>query len=142
MKAIMIILFLTLFQSICAPPLRELVICQSEEIKVFDPILYAFQSVESSFRPDVINHLGYAGILQEGPEMIAEANRICKLRGRPERFTYPESALDPSQAVKIWYIVQGYWNQSYEVKRACKIWNPKASGKYYAKIQAVLNDKI
>jgi hypothetical protein len=138
MKAIMIIMFLSLFASLTAPPLREAVICQPEEIKVFDPILYAFQSIESSFRPDVINHLGYAGILQEGPEMIAEANRICKLRVRPERFTYPESALDPVQAVKIWYIVQGYWNPSYGIKKACKIWNPKASGKYYAKIKAVL----
>jgi hypothetical protein len=135
---IIITLFLTMFQAICAPPLREAVICQPEEIKVFDPILYAFQSVESSFRPDVINHLGYAGILQEGPEMIAEANRICKLKGRPERFTYPKSALDPMQAVKIWYIVQGYWNQSYDVKRACKIWNPLGSKKYYLKIRKEL----
>jgi hypothetical protein len=139
-KMIIITLFLALFQVICAPPLREAVICHPEEINVFDPILYAFQSVESSFRPDVINHLGYAGILQEGPEMIAEANRICKLRGRPEIFTYPESALNHAQAVKIWYIVQGYWNQSYEIKKACKIWNPLGSKKYYTKIQEVLSN--
>jgi hypothetical protein len=107
----------------------------SEPIRVFDPKLYAFKSVESSFRIDVINHLGYAGILQEGPEMIAEANRICKLIGCPLRFSYPESALDPIQAVQIWYIVQNYWNPKYSLKKACYVWNPLASINYYNKIK-------
>lgn len=137
MKAIII---LSLFCAILsAPSFKGAVILQPEEIRVFDPMLKAFMMIESSFRTDVVNSLGYTGILQEGPEMIAEANRICLIRGIPERFTFPESALDSLQSVKIWYIVQTYWNPGYELKRACKIWNPLASKNYYAKIKKQLN---
>jgi len=140
MKRMKAILILSLFCAILsAPPFKVAVILQPEAIRVFDPILKAFQMVESSFRTDVVNSLGYTGILQEGPEMIAEANRICLMRGIPDRFTFPESALDSLQSVKIWYIVQTYWNPNYELRKAAKIWNPLASVNYYAKIKKQLN---
>ena len=130
------ILILSLFSSVLtAPPNGVLAIAEGEKIQPFDPTLWAFQSVESNFRPYVVNYLGYTGILQEGPEMIEEANRINKMKGNPIRFTFPESALDPYQAVQIWYIVQDYWNPKYELRRAAKIWNPLASVKYYNKIK-------
>ena len=140
MKKMKLLLILSLFCAVLsAPPLKRAVILQPELIRVFDPMLKAFMMIESSFRTDVVNSLGYTGILQEGPEMIAEANRICLIRGIPDRFTFPESALDSLQSVKIWYIVQTYWNPGYELKRACRIWNPLASGNYYAKIKKQLN---
>jgi hypothetical protein len=139
MRKIMTTLFFSLFAfSLFAPGNKTLVIFAGEEIIVFDPILYAFQKVESNFDTDVVNSLGYTGILQEGQEMINEANRICKMTGNPARFTFPGSALDSLQSVQIWYIVQDYWNPRYEVKRACKIWNPLASNRYYLKIKSAL----
>lgn len=136
MKMLTLILVLSFFSSVLtAPPNHVLAIVAGEKIQPFDPMLYSFQSVESSFRTDVVNYLGYSGILQEGPEMIAEANRINEMKGNPIRFTFPESALDSLQAVQIWYIVQDYWNPRYELRRAAKIWNPLSSVKYYNKIK-------
>lgn len=133
------ILTLSLFAAcLTAPPYVTGYIVRQEPINVFDPMLYAFQGVESSFDVDVVNHLGYTGILQEGQEMINEANRICELTGNPLRFTFPGSALDSLQSVQIWYIVQGFHNPKYELMRAAKIWNPLASEKYLNKIKKVL----
>jgi hypothetical protein len=139
MKRMITIIILTLYFSILtAPPNQTIYIAESNEIRIFDPMLYAFQKVESNFDTDVVNHLGYTGILQEGLEMIAEANRICKMTGNPARFKFPGAALDSLQSVQIWYIVQNYWNVQYTLKKACKVWNPLASNKYYLKIKKEL----
>lgn len=124
--------------SLTAPPYPCISILAPEEIRVFDAKLYAFQSVESNFDTDVVNYLGYTGILQEGPEMIAEANRICRITDNPKTFSFPESALDSLESVQIWYIVQGYWNPEYSLSKACKIWNPLASNNYYLKIKKTI----
>ena len=100
-------------------------------------MLYAFMKVESDFDTDTINKLGYGGILQIGQEMTDEVNRILKLNGFPAKFTLSDR-LDSLKSVQEWYIVQHYRNASYDLKRACKIWNPKANKKYYLKIQKVL----
>jgi hypothetical protein len=99
-----------------------------------DKMLYAFQKTESNFRTDVINKLGYTGILQIGQQMIDETNRICKLTKNPARFTIVD-ALSRAKSVQMWYIVQGYYNPSYDLKIACRVWNPTASAKYYLRIQ-------
>jgi len=139
MKRMTTILILSLFFSVLtAPPDQVVYIVAPERIIVFDPMLYAFQKIESNFDCEVVNHLGYTGILQEGPEMIAEANRICKLTGNPKRFTFPAAALDSVKSVQVWYIVQDYWNPKYQLKKACKIWNPLASINYYKKIKKAL----
>lgn len=135
---ILTILILAITIPALAPTDQVFYIKQAETIKVFDPMLHAFQKVESNFNTDVVNRLGYTGILQEGPEMIAEANRICEITGNPARFTFPGSALDSLQAVQIWYVVQQYRNPSYSLKIACKIWNPLAGKKYYHKIREQL----
>jgi len=139
MKMITLTLIICFFcASLSAPPYPVVYIERAKVIQVFDPMLYAFQKVESNFRTNVVNHLGYTGILQEGPEMIAEANRICVITGNPQRFSFPESALDSLQSVHIWYIVQGYWNPQYTLKQACHTWNPLASINYYNKIKNTL----
>lgn len=120
-----------------APGFTRLNILDNEPIRIFDPVLFAFQKVESNFDTDVVNSLGYTGILQEGSEMIAEANRICELTNNPARFEFPAAALDSLQSVQIWYIVQDYWNPGYSIKKAAKIWNPKASKRYYGKLRKV-----
>jgi len=133
-----ITLILSLFSVVLtAPSLNEVVICKPEQIKVFDNMLNAFMKVESNFDTDTINSLGYGGILQIGQEMINEANRICRIRQICESFTL-DDRLDSTKSVRVWYIVQSYWNPSYGLKKACKVWNPLASNRYYTKIKAVL----
>ena len=135
MRKMALIILITLTTKILlAPGLAELIIVNEAPCYRFDPMLDAFKFIESNFRTDIVNRLGYTGILQLGQEMIDEANRICELTGNPRRFTFPKSALDPIEAVQIWYIVQDYWNPKYDLKKACKIWNPLASKKYYEKI--------
>lgn len=132
-------LIISLFSCVLvAPPVQTICIDKPEPIRVFDSMLNAFQKVESNYRTDVVNHLGYTGILQEGAEMIAEANRICTMYGKPAIYTFPASALDSTQSVQIWYIVQNFWNPKYELRRACHIWNPLANNKYYSRIKSNL----
>lgn len=122
------------FVAACPPP-KVLIILKDDPIYRFDPILWAFQKVESNFDTEVVNSLGYTGILQEGQEMINEANRICRIRGIKKHFTFPDSALDSLQSVQIWYVVQNFHNPKYQLKRATKIWNSRASERYYQKIK-------
>jgi hypothetical protein len=120
-----------------APPSGVIAIIDSEPVQVFDKMLYAFQKVESNFDTDTINRLGYGGILQIGQEMINEANRICRIKEIPQSFTLTDR-LDSIKSVRVWYIVQNYWNESYTLKKACMVWNPLASVNYYNKIKRLL----
>jgi hypothetical protein len=139
MKKMLVTLLITLFCfQLSAPPFERLTILRDEAIKVYDSMLNAFMFVESSYRTNIINSLGYGGILQIGQEMIDETNRICKLNGMIESFKLTDR-MDSTKAVRMWYIVQTYWNPSYDLKRACKIWNPLASNNYRRKIQKQLN---
>ncbi len=137
-KMLMTIIILMCFGTLTAPPFKTIYLEEVDKIKVYDPMLTAFMQVESNFRVNIVNHLGYTGILQEGQEMINEANRLCKMQGLTCRFTFPESALDSLESVKIWYIVQTYWNPSYDIIKAAKTWNPLSSINYYLKIKKVL----
>jgi hypothetical protein len=143
MKKLMILILVMFSLRLFAPEGRAVILIElNSPICISDPLLFSFQFVESSFDADTINYLGYAGILQEGQEMIDEANRICKIQDIPLTFSYPESALDSLQATQIWYIVQRYHNKEYHSKKACKIWNPLASVKYRKKIEQTLIDKL
>ncbi len=114
MKRMSIIILILMFTIPAFAPVRNVIyIEKSKSVTLFDPLLYSFQYIESNFRVDVVNYLGYTGILQEGPEMIAEANRICKMTNIPMQFSFPESALDSLQSVQIGYIVQNYHNPNY-----------------------------
>ena len=131
----MIICFLSLFTSLTAPPYPELPIVQSESISPHQPLAMAFQYVESSFRTNIINKLGYTGIMQEGQEMINEANRICKLTGNTKRFTFPEAGLDSLQSTQVWYIVMDFHNGSYQLNRAADIWNHLGTPEYIRRLK-------
>ena len=134
MKRMLIVLFLSLFSLSLFAPGYSVCYIKADPGIHHDPILRAFMFVESSFRVDVVNYLGYSGILQIGAEMTAEANRINSLTGRAERYTFPASALDSAQSVAIWYVAQNWHNPGYDVKRCAQIWNPLASKKYLNKI--------
>ena len=135
---LLLLLFIPL--KLLAPAEREITIPKVEGINPYTGMLNAFQFVESSFDTDTINSLGYGGILQIGQEMIDEANRICKLTKNPARFVLIDR-VDSTKSVQIWYIVNDYWNPSYDLKIACKVWNPLASNNYYKKIVKYLESQ-
>ncbi len=134
---LMTIIILMCFGTLTAPPFITIYVEEADKIKVYDPMLYAFEKVESNFDTDTINRLGYGGILQIGQEMIDEVNRICKIRSINAKFALSDR-LDSTKSVQVWYIVQTYWNPSYTLKNACRVWNPLASKKYYNKIKKLI----
>jgi len=136
MKMLIIFILILITLPAFCPTLHRADILQPEPIR-YDPILRAFMFVESSFRTDVVNSLGYAGILQIGQKMIDEANRINRLQGNHIEF-FISDALDSTKSVAIWYTVQNYKNPAYNARIAARIWNPTASKKYYQKIKANL----
>ena len=136
MKLIFTLLLIFLTIQLFAPEAKNIFIEKSDKIK-YDPILFAFEKVESNFNTSIINRLGYSGLLQIGPEMIKDVNRICRKQRIIQSFTLTDT-LDSTKSVSIWYIIQNYYNRSYSVKIACKVWNPTASKKYYQKIKKEL----
>jgi hypothetical protein len=141
MKVMLTILFLTLHLNLLAPEFRTLYLPVPERIWYidnFDKMLYAFMKVESNFDCDTVNYCNAGGILQLRPEMIEECNRILKLLKQPPKYVLNDR-LDSIKSVQIWYIVQRYWNPKYELKRACKIWNPLANEIYYLRIKSTIN---
>jgi hypothetical protein len=136
-KMTLLTLFLTISLRCIAPVYPVLYIPVAEKIYKSDPMLYAFMYVESNFDKDTVNSCNAGGILQIRPEMIEEANRILKLRKVALKYVL-DDRLDSAKSVQIWYIVQGYWNRSYNLKRAAKIWNPLANKYYYLRINKVM----
>jgi hypothetical protein len=133
-KYMITILLLSVCLNLLAPEYHTIPIQQAEKIKVYDPILYAFMFVESSFVKDTVNSLNAGGILQIRPEMIAEVNRILVLTGGVPKYVL-DDRLDSVKSVQIWRIVQSYWNPGYDLKRAAKVWNPLASAEYLKRIK-------
>jgi hypothetical protein len=136
-KMTITIILILLFLILKAPERRCLWIERTEPITTFDPMLYAFEKVESDFVCDTINQLGYGGILQIGQEMIDEVNKLCIKHKIPCQFTL-DDRLDRKKSEHIWRIVQYYHNRKYDLQKACLIWNPKANAKYYMRIKKAM----
>lgn len=133
MRRVVFIILLCFAWNLSSAPGRAELCVPAQKPITYDPILFAFIHVESNNRHDVVNHLGYTGILQIGQEMIDEVNRIQK----DQVFTISD-ALDSTKSVRVWYCIQSYKNPSYDLKTACRVWNPTASEKYYEKIQKII----
>jgi hypothetical protein len=86
----------------------------------------------------VINSLGYAGILQEGQQIIDDANRINELNGNPYRFELKDR-LNQRKAVWIFYTIQQYYNPKYHIKKQCEIWNYLGGEIYYKRVLSEFN---
>jgi hypothetical protein len=130
------ILITILSLRLTAPTDSSLILVVGEGIH-YDPMLYSFMKVESNFDKDTVNSLGYGGILQIGSEMIAECNRILGLKRSPLKYVL-EDRLDSAKSVEVWYLIQNWHNKEYELKRACKIWNPLASKEYIKRLKKYL----
>jgi hypothetical protein len=116
-------LILLVSQILHAPEFRTLTILENEPIMFMpkpDKMLWAFMKIESNFNTKIVNYKNAGGILQIRPEMIAEANRICKLTNDRRKFVL-DDRLDSIKSVQIWYLVQSYWNPDYNLKQVCKV---------------------
>ena len=118
---------------IISAPEPVVIIIEKQNPIFYDPMLLAFMKIESNFRTDVVNYLGCVGILQISPVMIKEVNRIQKIN------VYNLlDRLDSTKSVQVWYCIMQYYNASYTLKNASRIWNPTATKEYYNKIKAEL----
>jgi hypothetical protein len=138
MRLILTILFLFISIRLLAPDAKILYIQKLDPLKSIDKILLAFELTESNMNETVINSLGYAGILQEGQQIIDDANRINELNGNPYRFELSDR-LNQRKAVWIWYTIQNHYNPSYRINRACDLWNSLGGEVYYKRVLSEFN---
>jgi len=78
---------------------------------------------ESGFNTNAINYKENAvGILQIRPVMLREVNKIQARLGRKEMFIL-EDRYDSTKSVKMYYIVQNYYNPTGDSKLSARLWN-------------------
>jgi hypothetical protein len=123
MRKLITLLALILLSFKCfAPTCKEIAIIKSEPI-IYDSTLLAIMKVESNFNPNAINYDEDAvGCLQIRPVMLNEVNRIQKELGRKEFFELKDR-LDSTKSVKMYYIVQNYYNPTGDSKFSARLWN-------------------
>lgn len=139
---ITIILFLALFQTISAPPLFEVVICQPEEINPYEAIWKATCKVESGNNPFAIGDKN----LKKKSYGIVQI-RESRLKDYYKKTGIKYSVTDMFDVNKSKEVFMFYCSQYYptDVKSICCEWNAgpnwekiKSVKKYHLKIQKAL----
>jgi len=128
MKKIILLLAFILFTLAGLSPRsgnEVLTIIRHEPIYIYglsDPFKYAIAYYESRLYPYAENRVtGARGIMQITRDMIREVNRICRILGLPNRYTWAD-AWDPLKSIEIWDIVMAYKNPDNYYDRAVRIW--------------------
>lgn len=113
---------------------KETVIEKAEEISVsvkektlyeinWDRFVEAIIWKESRGNEMCVGDSGKAvGVLQIHPVMVREANRILRMRGEDEKFTY-EDRYSKEKSIEIFNVIQDYHNEDHDFMRALQIWN-------------------
>lgn len=76
-----------------------------------------------------------AGYLQIRKSVVDDCNRII---GR-ELYTLKDR-LDKKKSIEMFMIIQNHYNKDFDIHYALKIWNPKASFSYHAKVMNKYNE--
>lgn len=76
------------------------------------------------------------GWLQIRPIMVAEANRISGV----EMF-WPEDRETKSGSFIIFAKIMEAKNPTLDIRKACRIWNPRGGEKYYRRVMDAFNGK-
>lgn len=111
-----------------APPGKPL----KTQIEKEDHILEAVLIIETTDDSTKINIIENAvGLIQIRPVMVHEANRIIGYSKYKliDRYSTKKS-------IEMWYVVQTYWNPTYNLEIACRVWN---AGNTYSVKPDVLN---
>jgi hypothetical protein len=107
-----------------------------------DKLLAAIIQTESRYDAGaVLPSENAVGILQIRPIMIEDVNRILIYKKDSRRYTL-EDRINPKKSIEIWYIVQRYYNPTYDLRTACLVWNGRGKDgqgdkNYLAKIQSL-----
>jgi hypothetical protein len=115
----------------------EVVICQPEEINPYEAIIHAVTTIESSNGVNLYNAkeqaVGYFGIR---PIRLEDYNKRTG-----QNITHAQCYdYETGKRIFLFYVSQVDYR---DIKGICIAWNGKSKeNRYYAKIQAVLNDKI
>jgi len=108
-----------------APPNIRGIIIEAEPLYIYgvkDTFLRAVMHFESRFDPRAVNRYTKArGVLQILPVMVDDVNRICRIKGLPQCYTWRD-AFDPYKSIEMWHIKQGHTNPEYFQDKACRIW--------------------
>jgi len=149
-----LILILIFFNGlrVFAPREKVLYIEEAEPIYIYnmkDPLLRAVARAESNYNQYAINPVsGARGIIQYLPVMINEVNRICRLWHdlfpeyvELESYTW-DDAFDPIKSIRMWYIVQDFWNLEYNIDLACQIWFGRGIQKHDGMTWVEYSDRV
>lgn len=100
-------------------------------------LVEAFIQVESTGNNNAVNKYSKAsGCLQLMPIMVEDANRISgKNYSLDDRF-------DRNKSIEMFHIIMEYYNPTYDLHYACKLWNPKSSIGYHRAIEKEYNKLI
>ena len=69
--------------------------------------------------------------------MVAEANRIVK----ENRYTLLDRG-SRTKSIEIFKVIQDYYNPSYDIQKACKVWNPKSKISYHDALEKKYNEPL
>jgi len=127
MKILLTLIFLFVFSHLHNKPIQS--IQSFDFFRHKECLVDAFMYVESRYNEKIIGNGNDAGVLQLRPIMVREANRILKQK----KYTYSDR-FSFENSINIFEIIMAHYNSGYKIERACKLWNPTASKKYFDKI--------
>ena len=81
------------------------------------------------------------GVLQIHPVMVREANRILRMRGEEEKYTY-DDRYNKEKSIEIFNIIQDFHNEGHDFMRALQIWNKNHPSSYSEQIMNKYNELI
>jgi hypothetical protein len=141
--------------AVCACLAAAVLLASAAQAAPTGRLWHAICTVESGGDPDAYNPKERAaGIAQIRPVCLKDVNRIARLRGVDERFTYADRN-DPEAARRMWRLYLEHYGQDYRRRTGrpataevyARIWNGGPTGwrkrstrGYWQRVQAVLED--
>ena len=145
MKTIFVFILLFVFIGVSAPinhksKIKRIAYIEVGPIEQPDYILKSFKFIESSYREKVIGDNGKAyGCLQFHQARVDDINEIVGYK----KYTLKDALIE-TRATEMWYVYMAHKNPTYNLERACLLWNgkwddPDKIKKYFDKITKQLS---
>ena len=111
--------------------------------KEFGKLITAIATVESTLNEKAVSK-DCVGYLQIRPILVKECNDILKKKKSKKRYTLNDR-YSKKKSIEMFYIIQEYFNPSYNIEKALCIWNAGAYSKtkptkYINKVMKVYNN--
>lgn len=86
-------------------------------------LMDAIIQVESEGKPNARSKDGKCvGVLQITKGLVAETNKILKMKGSSKRYT-PADRWNPKKSKEMFVILQEHFNKDHNIEKAIKWWN-------------------